>query len=1010
MKNKKTHKVEFEHETRKANIDQGKNEYLFGFNKYLQNKKLIIQLLIILDLLVFFILNGLINYIPFVLKNALSSYHYKFNLGYCFNITKTYGFAFIYFLFSIPLCAYTFYKINVSFNNLNIGQKGNERWTTDEELKEQYLAIDEIIDEKNKKFTYFTEGNDITTQQLNYENLYNRTFKEYNNFIDYDEDYLYYSSHYPISLQKILNYIATRYDFDNFIVQAIKELQNCKNKLIELKNNGSDDMLFHIDKTSFFEKLEDLEKGFVNLRGIKAEYDYEGNPGMPISYDRANNKIYIDQTYTHSLVLGISRAGKGESFVIPTHDILSRVKLKPSIVSMDPKMENYKMSASTFQRRGYINWCLNIVTPKFSMGFNPIYLVIHYYKLGDYSRAEAVCKTVATSIYNPNKESGDTFWDDNSVALFTAMVLAMTDDCIKADRLLKNQYYKNSSRYHQEPNQNFYLDFEERLSQMSKKFKKKIANLGKKFLIDLITQDTTLNYSQRMILLQLSNDEITLMNKDTIDIMTTLKYSLSKDRQEFKTSAIHFFIENYLNELGLDYYVDKINLYSMQLTFSQLQRTKTDKKEETMLDVFFNSRPDLDRAKLKWTSIEVAGDRTKGSIFSSMLTQIEVFTYTDIARITSKNDMDLSKLGFGDRPIALFIALPDYDPSFNFLATILISQIYYVNSQIASEKKGICERPIVFIDDEIFNCPAIPDFQNMLNVQLGRHMKSILFAQSLSQIPMRYPEKEAKTIKSAMHNTIYLMLSDYDECAEFAKLIGSETILNVARSGQRFSIDKNFNETYDDKQLISANELQQLAQGESVVKRVLHRTTLDGQDHLQTPIFNRNNRRAKLRYQYLTRDFPNPETVDLVKQGYLKENDVELEHRVYNFTAYINNKRNKNLGKEKPIIWNMTISEVVDQQIDKKFVQLFHQADDENLFPNSNAFLNKEVILELKVYEFYDNLIKAEYERFSPRLAKQLKDIFQSYLTKAKKEYEDDKKKMQQEQQVTDEIDLSGII
>ena len=64
----------------------------------------------------------------------------------------------------------------------------------------------------------------------------------------------------------------------------------------------------------------------------------------------------------------------------------------------------------------------------------------------------------------------------------------------------------------------------------------------------------------------------------------------------------------------------KINMYSIINTFTELARMKNPKNPDlSALDSYFSERPMLDRAKLKYAGIEVAGDRTKGSIFAAML-------------------------------------------------------------------------------------------------------------------------------------------------------------------------------------------------------------------------------------------------------------------------------------------------------------------------------------------------------------------------------------------------------
>ena len=75
-------------------------------------------------------------------------------------------------------------------------------------------------------------------------------------------------------------------------------------------------------------------------------------------------------------------------------------------------------------------------------------------------------------------------------------------------------------------------------------------------------------------------------------------------------------------------YEKDINMYSIINTFTELGRQKIPNAPNlSMLDLYFSERPPLDRAKLKYASIEMAGDRTKGSVYANMMAKMTIFTY-----------------------------------------------------------------------------------------------------------------------------------------------------------------------------------------------------------------------------------------------------------------------------------------------------------------------------------------------------------------------------------------------
>ncbi len=180
---------------------------------------------------------------------------------------------------------------------------------------------------------------------------------------------------------------------------------------------------------------------FATLKEIQEQYkeipekdqEYPGKPGAPIC--RYQDKIYIDDSPVNNLIIGMTRSGKGETYVFPSIDIYSRAEKKSSMVIVDPKLELVKSSYETLQKRGYEIHILNLTDPRDSMGFNPLQLVIDAYKRKEYAEAELLCSSFCFSIFNPDAGDGDSqFWSNNSTALLTALILAHVEDCLEADR------------------------------------------------------------------------------------------------------------------------------------------------------------------------------------------------------------------------------------------------------------------------------------------------------------------------------------------------------------------------------------------------------------------------------------------------------------------------------------------------------------------------------------------------------------------------------------------------
>lgn len=88
-----------------------------------------------------------------------------------------------------------------------------------------------------------------------------------------------------------------------------------------------------------FNKLEEGQKGtarFATLEEIDAQYrsipkrdiPFEGLGGIPIARNLVKDEIYIDDSIVNNLIIGMTRSGKGETFILPSLDIYSRAKIK----------------------------------------------------------------------------------------------------------------------------------------------------------------------------------------------------------------------------------------------------------------------------------------------------------------------------------------------------------------------------------------------------------------------------------------------------------------------------------------------------------------------------------------------------------------------------------------------------------------------------------------------------------------------------------------------------------
>lgn len=657
-----------------------------------------------------------------------------------------------------------------------------------------------------------------------------------------------------------------------------------------------------------FETLDNIKKQYKEIP-LKV-YEFEGRGGMPVC--RLEKKWYIDDAVTNSLKIGITRSGKGECFVFPEIDIYSRAKEKASMVINDPKLELYASSRDKLIERGYDVYVLNLDEPLKSMGYNPLQLIIDAYKNRDYASAEMLCNTLAYSIYNPDASSGDNkFFQSNSCNCLSALILAHIDDCINEDNRI---------------NAKNLIDF--------KRKRKNYHLLDDDARLEVIKSRNAFNLHQQ----KKSNEEIALICSCEIEDVEHLIDNWQTYNQMYVLDDDKF-ITTHDNE-------KRITMYSIINTFSELAKVKIN-DFTTALDIYFNERPALDRAKLKYSAVEVSGGRTKGSVFSNTLTDLTIFTYENFAKMTATNSLNLVDIGFGDKPVAVFMSAPDYDSSAHFLASLFVRQVYFILAKTSTKTKGNkCKRQVVFILDEFGNMPKIENMANIITVCLGRNICFSLYIQSYAQIEELYGKGCANTIITNCGNQVYILADDEDTANRFSKLIGSETIINVQRSGAKMSLKKHYMEHYEDKPLLNTNELLNFKEGENVICRAMKRKDLKGNDISSMPIFNSVDTRTNFvyRHKYMLDDFPNISPCE-AHYDYI---DIELEDYVLDISKWFEKKTAEKEGMIDTAFYEV---DMLVRDLEKS-KEIFDFLDENRIRYNANT-LNVWQLIS-KLYELLD--------------------------------------------------------
>lgn len=181
----------------------------------------------------------------------------------------------------------------------------------------------------------------------------------------------------------------------------------------------------------------------------------------------------------------------------------------------------------------------------------------------------------------------------------------------------------------------------------------------------------------------------------------------------------------------------------------------------------------------------------------------------------SEDELELDKIG--DRKTALFVIISDTDDTFNFVVSIMYSQLFNLLCDKADDLYG-GHLPIHvrFLLDEFANIGLIPKFEKLIATIRSREISASIILQAQSQLKAIYKDN-AETIIGNCDSTLFLGGKEKSTIKEISEMLGKETIdlfnNSETRSNQK-SYGLNYQKTGRD--LMSQDEITIMDGGECI--------------------------------------------------------------------------------------------------------------------------------------------------------------------------------------------------
>ena len=193
------------------------------------------------------------------------------------------------------------------------------------------------------------------------------------------------------------------------------------------------------------------------------------------------------------------------------------------------------------------------------------------------------------------------------------------------------------------------------------------------------------------------------------------------------------------------------------------------------------------------------------------------FDIEELREVTAYDELELDTLG--DRKTALFLIMSDTDASFNFLISMIYSQLFNLLCEKADDVYGgrlpVHVRCLI---DEAANIGQIPQLEKLVATIRSREISACLILQTQSQLKALYKDN-ADTIIGNMDSRLFLGGSEPTTLKELSTALGKETIdtFNTGESrGRETSHSLNYQKL--GKELASVDELAVLDGGKCILQ------------------------------------------------------------------------------------------------------------------------------------------------------------------------------------------------
>ena len=311
--------------------------------------------------------------------------------------------------------------------------------------------------------------------------------------------------------------------------------------------------------------------------------------------------------------------------------------------------------------------------------------------------------------------------------------------------------------------------------------------------------------------------------KDILKLVTTLIANTKGDGKsgdEFWTKAETLLYCALIGYIHYEAPVEEQNFATLIELLNAMEVREDDEEFQNPVDLMFEA---LEKKKpnhfavRQYKKYKLAAGKTAKSILISCGARLAPFDIQEVRDVTMYDELQLDTLG--DQKTALFLIMSDTDATFNFLISMIYTQLFNLLCEKADDIYGgrlpVHVRCLI---DEAANIGQIPNLEKLVATIRSREISACLVLQAQSQLKAIYKDN-ADTIIGNMDSRIFLGGSEPTTLKELNQALGKETIDTYNTSDTRGN-SPSYGTNYQKlgKDLASVDELAVLDGGKCILQ------------------------------------------------------------------------------------------------------------------------------------------------------------------------------------------------